>query len=179
MSGAKDKDGKIEALRRGGAVNRHAEQVSDAHFAEEEFFDARDLVQVKYEMLRRVLAEGSSVTEAARSFGMSRFSFYQARSAYDKAGLPGLIPKKPGPRGRHKLTPEVLTFMREKLASDSPPNMRELPDRVWERFGVRVHQRTIERALSDVKKKLHASTKRDIRSTLRQASRGSRGGRRD
>ena len=57
----KNKDGKSEALRRGGALNRHAERVSDARFAEGEFFDARDLVQVKYEMLRRVRAEEASV----------------------------------------------------------------------------------------------------------------------
>lgn len=174
MGGAKDKDGKSEALCRGGALNRHAEQVSDARFAEGEFFDARDLVQVKYEMLRRVLAEGASVTEAARAFGMSRFSFYQARAAYDQTGLPGLIPKKPGPRGRHKLTPEVLAFVRKELANEPSPNMRELPDRVRERFGLRVHQRTIERALADEKKKLHVSTKRNVRSTLRPASRDGR-----
>ena len=102
---------------------------------------------------------------------MSRFSFYQAQSAYEETGLPGLTPKKPGPRGRHKLTPEVLAFVREELANDPSPNMRELPDRVWKRFGLRVHQRTIERALADSKKKLQTSTKRNVRSTLRRASR--------
>jgi transposase len=153
----KNKDGKSEALRRGGALNRHAERVSDARFAEGEFFDARDLVQVKYEMLRRVRAEEASVTEASAAFGMSRISFYQAQAAFEQKGLPGLTPKKPGPRGRHKLTPEVMAFVREELARDGSLQGRDLPDRVRERFGLRVHQRTIERALDKVKKKRRAS----------------------
>ncbi len=153
MQDAKQKDGKIDALRRGGALNRHAERVSDARFADGAFFDARDLLQVKYEMLRQVRAEGTSVTEAAATFGMSRFSFYQAQAAFEESGLPGLTPKKPGPHGRHKLSPEVLAYVQEELAKEPSPQMRELPDRVHTRFGLRVHQRTIERALADAKKK--------------------------
>ena len=163
MEDGKNEDGKADALRRGGALNRHAERVSDARFDDEDFFDAKDLVQVKYEMLRKVRAEGASVTEAAGAFGMSRFSFYQAQAAFEQTGLPGLTPKKPGPRGRHKLTPEVLAFVREELAKDPSPEMRELPDRVQEHFGLRVHQRTIERALSDAKKKLRTATEPNVR----------------
>ena len=126
MVQGKDKDRKADALRGGGALNRHAERVSDARFAEGEFFDARDLVQVKYEMLRRVRAEGASVTEAAGAFGMSRFSFYQAQAAFEETGLRGLTPKKPGPRGRHKLTSEVMGFVQEELANDPSLDMREI-----------------------------------------------------
>jgi transposase len=164
MNGGKDRDGKSEALRRAGALNRHAERVRDARFAEGAFFDARDLVQVKYEMLRRVRAEGASVTEAAAGFGMSRFSFYQARAAFDEAGLPGLSPKKPGPRGRHKLRPEVVAFVRDELANDPSLEARDLPDRVRARFGLRVHRRTIERALADAKKKPRRPTGGSARS---------------
>lgn len=167
MQDAKEKDGKSDALRRGGALNRHAERVSDVRFTEEEFFDARDLLQVKYEMLRQVRTEGASVTEAATAFGMSRFSFYQAQAAFEESGLPGLTPKKPGPRGRHKLSPEVLAYVREELAKEPSPQMRELPDRVQARFGLRVHQRTIERALADAKKKPRKSRERRLRSPLR------------
>ncbi len=153
MSRKTDADAKTTALRRQGVLNPRAERVSDAQFAEEAFFDARDLVQVKYEMLRRVRAEGRSVTDAADAFGMSRFSFYQAQAAFQQDGLPGLIPKKPGPRGRHKITPEVLAFVRTQLANDSSLQVRDLPARVKDRFGLTVHRRTIERALGGAKKK--------------------------
>ena len=160
------KEAKADALRRGGALNRHAERVRDTRFADGFFFDPRDLVQVKYEMLRWVRVEGTSVTEAAGAFGISRFSFYQAQAAFDKSGLPGLAPKKPGPRGRHKLTPEVVAFVQGELAKDSSLEMRDLPRRVRERFGLKVHRRTIERALADAKKKPRATAGRTVRATV-------------
>lgn len=163
MEQGKGQDGKADALRRGGTLNRHAERVSDTRFAEGQFFDARDLVQVKYEMLRRVRSEGASVTDAAEAFGMSRFSFYQAQAAFEETGLPGLTPKKPGPRGRHKLTPEVMAMVQEELANDPSLEVRDLPDRVRERFGLRVHRRTIERALADAKKNPQIPTERAVR----------------
>ena len=152
MDRGKDPEGKTEALRRSGALNRHPQRVREARFAEGEFFDARDLVQVKYEMLRRVRTEGASVTEAAGAFGMSRFSFYLAQAAFEATGLPGLTPKKPGPRGRHKLRPEVLTFVEEELAKDPSLERRDLSARVQERFGLSVHLRSLERALAETKK---------------------------
>ena len=75
-------DPKADALRAQGCLHPHPEKVTDEAFAAaSEFLDARDLVQVKYEMLRRVEAEGQSVTSASSSFGFSRPSFYQAQKA--------------------------------------------------------------------------------------------------
>jgi transposase len=153
MGRKRESDAKCDALRRKGALNRKPETVSDARFAEDEFFDARDLVQVKYEMLRRVRAEDWSVTEAATAFGMSRFSFYEAKGALERDGLPGLVPKKPGPRGRHKMTAEVVAFVRSELANDASLSIGDLPALVKERFGLVVHRRTIERALEGPRKK--------------------------
>ena len=50
-------DAKREALQRQGSLNRRPERVSDTLFTEDEFFDPCDVVQVKYEMLRRVRRE--------------------------------------------------------------------------------------------------------------------------
>ena len=83
----KTPDPKTEALRRQSALNAHAEDVTDPLFAGSDFFDARDLVQVKYEMLRRVRLDGRPITESASAFGFSRPSFYQAQSAFDLAEL--------------------------------------------------------------------------------------------
>ena len=71
---------KLEALGQNGTLNARSGNVADELFSSSEFFDPRDLVQVKYEMLRKVRAEGASVTEAAGAFGMSRFSFYQGHA---------------------------------------------------------------------------------------------------
>ena len=73
---------KTEALRQHGSLNPHPEAVRHELFQSSEFFDPADLVQVKYEMLRQVLVERSSVTEAAAEFGLSRPSFYEAQAAF-------------------------------------------------------------------------------------------------
>src|SRR5680860_179999 len=92
------RDPKAEQLAKTRTLNEHPETVADAQFASSEFFDAADLVQVKYEMVRRVEVEGSAVSAAAGSFGFSRQSYYTAASALAAGGLPGLVPAKPGPQ---------------------------------------------------------------------------------
>ena len=142
------RDGKEAALRAARALNPRPEAVLAADFAESEFLDARDLVQVKYEMVRRVHLDGDSVSGAASAFGFSRPSWYAAAAALEREGLPGLLAARPGPRRAHKLTEEVLADVRTALAEDPSLRPADLADRVADRFGCRVHPRSIERALA-------------------------------
>ena len=122
MAKTRPPDPKLEALRQQGSLNPHPDKVSDPLFATADFFDARDLVQVKYEMVRRVRVDGQSVSGTASSFGFSRPTFYQAQAALESDGLAGLVPKKRGPRGAHKLSSEVVDFLRRELSDD--PSLR-------------------------------------------------------
>jgi transposase len=146
MAGTPDR--KAEELARSRTLNPRPEAVSDAAFASSDFLDARDLVQVKYEMVRRVEAEGTSVTDAAASFGLSRQSYYTAAAALADGGLGALVPAKPGPRGAHKLTDEVVDHLETRRAADPTLRAAELATAVAHRFGVRVHPRSVERALA-------------------------------
>jgi len=134
-------------------VNPHAEHVRDPAFAQSDFFDPRDLLQVKYEMLRRVRTEGHSVTEAVARFGVSRPTFYKVQEDFDRAGLVGLLPGKRGPHGPHKITDEVLIFIREALTTEPTLEVAALVERIQQHFGLAVHRRTVERALARSKKK--------------------------
>jgi hypothetical protein len=49
---------KVQALRASGTLNSHPEKVRVPRFAEKEFFDPNDLVQLKYETLRAVEVDG-------------------------------------------------------------------------------------------------------------------------
>jgi transposase len=140
-------DAKCEALREHRALHRRPNDVSDELFLTHEFFDPRDLVQVKYEMLRRVQVDHLSVSQAAATFGFSRPSFYQILATFQQAGLPGLIAKRRGPRGAHKLTDEVLEYLEQLQALDEALRAVELSERVLKKFGLSVHPRSIERAL--------------------------------
>jgi len=146
-------DPKDLALRQQGSLNPHPEQVTDELFLTNEFFDARDLVQVKYEMLRRVDNEGQPVSRSAAAFGFSRPSFYQAQAAFQQGGLPALMPHKRGPKEAHKLTAEVLAFVRQMRQEDSSLRPADLARRVQEKYGITVHPRSIERALVRSQKK--------------------------
>lgn len=148
-----DKDAKLRTLQQQGTLNPRPKEVRDELFLQDEFFDPRDLVQVKYEMLRRVQSEGKSVTAAAANFGFSRPSFYQALSAFEQDGLAGLAPRKRGPKQAHKLTEEVLTFIGEVRRKEPSVRLAELVKRIQERFGTKVHPRSIERSLMRRQKK--------------------------
>src|SRR6266446_3923034 len=109
-------DPKEAALAAARCLNPHPEQVTDPEFRGSDFFDARDAVQVKYEMVRKVRAGGAPVTEAAAAFGYSRPAYYAAAAALESSGLDGLVPARPGPRGASKLTEEILAWAEEPPA---------------------------------------------------------------
>jgi transposase len=134
-------------------LNRHPERVHVSLFQSHGFFDARDLVQVKYEMLRQVRAEGASKAEAAALFGLSRPTFYQAEAAFAQQGLAGLLPQQRGPKSPHKLTPEVMAFIDTQMSGERPPGARALARAIRTALGVSVHPRSIERALARKKKR--------------------------
>lgn len=146
-------DPKVQALRGHHTLNAHPQKVTDSLFVENEFFDPRDLVQVKYEMLRRVRIDGLSVTHAVQAFGFSRPVFYQALAAFEESGLPGLVPRRPGPKHAHKLTDEIVEYLEQQLALDRALRAGTLSERVLEKFGCSVHPRSIERALQRRKTK--------------------------
>jgi transposase len=141
-------DPKVEALRAERSLNPRPEAVTDEEFGSSEFFDARDLVQVKYEMVRRVRVDGEAVSRSAASFGFSRPSFYEAAAAVDHGGLAALVPARPGPRRAHKLTDEVVAFARQLLDTDPSLRSIDLVEAIADRFGLRVHPRSVERALA-------------------------------
>lgn len=139
---------KTEALREHGSLHPTPSKVRDPLFQHSEFFDPQDLVLVKYEMLRRVRVEGVSVTAAARAFGFSRVAFYQAKAAFEKEGLAGLLPRRRGPKAANKLTAAVLEFIDRQRAANSRLRAPQLAVLLRQRLHLKVHPRSIERALA-------------------------------
>lgn len=144
---------KAERLKENDSLNRHPERVHARHFQVSAFFDPRDLVQVKYEMLREVSHEGASKAQAATSYGMSRQAFYQALNAFTLGGIAGLLPGQRGPKGAHKLTDKVMAFIAQRQADDPGLHARALAEALREELHLVVHPRSIERALARKKKR--------------------------
>ena len=138
---------KAKALQEEGTLNPSPEKVDDPKFQEGSFFDPRDAVQVKYEMLRRVLVEKTPVTEATAEYGISRPTYYQAKASFLEVGIAGLVPEKRGPRGPHKLRGNVLAFLHRHHKSGEPIRAQAMAKLVLAEFNLKVHPRTIERVL--------------------------------
>jgi len=143
---------KAQVLQDSGTLNPHADQVTDELFRQHTFFDSADLVQVKYEMLRRVKKRERSVSRAALDFGFSRRHFYVIQQQFAECGFQGLVPVKRGPRGAHKLDGAVMAFVHQALEDD--PNLKApaLSHLIRSQFHLKVHPRSIERALARKKK---------------------------
>lgn len=141
------KRSKTDALIEEGTFYPTPDKVRDPKFRASEFFDPRDAVQVKYEMLRRVSIDKVSVTDASDEYGVSRPTYYQAKANFDTAGIAGLVPAKPGPRGPHKVDDEVLAFLQARLVPGEPVRARELAKLLRRELDIELHPRTIERVI--------------------------------
>ena len=146
-------DAKEAALAETRTLNPRPEAVRDEQFVSSEFLDARDLVQVKYEMLREVSHEGTPKAQAAALYGLSRPTFYQAQDAFTRDGLAGLLPGQRGPKGAHKLTDEVMAFITRRQAEAPGLHAKALAEALHEELHLVVHPRSVERALARKKKR--------------------------
>ena len=78
---------------------------------------------------------------------MSRQLFYLLARAFREEGLPGLLPRKRGPKRARKGTDVILAYVAGRRAASPGCPTRELVDDVSRALGVRLHRRTLERGL--------------------------------
>jgi transposase len=142
-----DSEAKRQALQASGTFNPRYDRVRHPLFQQSDFFDPRDVLQLKYEALRALKHEGCSLVRVAADFGLSRPTIYQSRYRFEQRGLEGLLPAKPGPKNPHKLTAEVRQHLQELIQAQPELGARELARQVRQRWKVRLHPRTIEKAL--------------------------------
>lgn len=141
-----------QRLKKEGSLHPNPDRVRTDLLAKSPFFDANDLMQMKYEMLRSVSADQQPVAEAAHTFGLSRVAYYHAHKQYQKHGLPGLLPRRRGPRHPHKFTPEVMSYIDEQLTTTvGRPDWNLLSKQIEAGFGIKVHPRSVERAVKQKK----------------------------
>jgi transposase len=143
-----NKDQRTQRLKKDGTLHPYPDKVRTDLIERSRFFDANDLMQMKYEMLRSVHVDKHPVSEAAHMFGLSRVAYYRAQKQYQYQGLAGLLPRRRGPKHPHKFTPQVMSFIDEYLAATSGrPDWQFLSNQIEDRFGIRVHPRSIERSV--------------------------------
>jgi transposase len=140
--------GRYRALEQAGLLHPAPDAVVGEPFrSHPRFFASFDKVQVKYEMLRAHVLDGQSATASADAHGYSRASFYLVQAAFERSGMVGLLDERPGRRGPVKLSPEVLGFLQARHRERPGASGAELAAELEAALGVRVHRRTVEKAL--------------------------------
>lgn len=128
-------------------ANPDTETVTDPAFpAGDPFCDRDDVVQVKYEMLHLVQDDQQSVSHAARAFGFSRPSFYQAEAIFAAHDLSGLLPQRAGPKRAHELTGLMVKVVQQALTADPRFGSDALILLLRDQVGLSVHPGSTERA---------------------------------
>ena len=127
----------------------HPGKVRDDAFQQHEFLDARDGVQVRYEMLRRHRLEGKPSRRWPGRSGLAWQAFYVTDAAFSSMGSPGLSRDDVGPKRAHKCTEEVLDFVQQWR----PESKETLTEAIRRHFGVTINPRSIARAVARRKKK--------------------------
>jgi transposase len=139
---------RTERLKKEGTLHPNPDKVKTDLLEKSPFFDANDLMQMKYEMLRSVSVDQQPIADAAHTFGLSRVAYYHAQEQYQRHGLAGLLPRRRGPKHPHKFTPEVMSFIEEQLAATGQrPDWNLLSEQIEDRFGITTHPRSVERAV--------------------------------
>jgi len=140
---------KVKALRVMGCLNPCPENVTSELFATGgNFFDPRDKLQVKYEMLRAVQIEGLSVTDASRKFGFSRETYYNVAYSYEMEGCIGLLDQAQGRRQPEKLCAEIVDFILTERQNEPKKNSGScLAGKVLKQFHVQINSRTVYKVL--------------------------------
>jgi transposase len=144
---------KIDILRKMGALNKNPLKVTHKLFIDGgQFFDPHDKLQVKYEMLRAVQIDGFSITQVAKAFGYSRETYYTVARDFELEGCVGLLDQSQGRRQPVKLQTEIVEFIFSERYKDPENNSGyRLVEKIYDRFHVKIHPRTIYKVLKKLK----------------------------
>jgi len=143
---------KKDYLQECQCLNTNALKVKNELFMKNDFFDPLDLIQVKYEMLRKVRKENSSVNATATLFGMSRQNYYKVKNAFEKKGMLGLLTEKRGPQQPFKLKDDIVNFVNQQKKENPWLSTKQITKAIKNKFDVTIHPRTIERMNKSQKK---------------------------
>lgn len=136
---------RAEAMMANGTYNAGHEAVRADQFSHGVFFDARDAVQVKYEMVRSVARRELTVTAASALYGLSRQTCHKCLRAVEREGIAGLMPKKRGPKDGYKFGADAKRYVDGYLLDHPDAGNGEVAAALKADTGVDVHSRTIAR----------------------------------
>jgi len=140
---------KIQFLEKEGLLNPKPERVKNQFFKTLDFFDAMDLPQVRYEMLRAARIEKYSVAKACKLFGFSREYFYKLERNFKARGYSALIGSPKGRRPLIAINQEIVTFIVHQKITHPKLTGENLRKKILNRYKVDCSRRTVERVIEN------------------------------
>ena len=138
---------KVEHLRATRTYNERHDRVVDELFANSELFDPRDLLQVRYEIVRAV-GGGESPERVAVRFGVSGMTARRYVGSMREGGLLALLPARKGPSGPRALGPRGEEFVDAYIVGHPSASGREVHEALEAALALGVSQRTVERRIA-------------------------------
>jgi len=136
---------KQDILLENGTFNRNYSKVTEQRFVDDDFYDPKDLAQVKYEMLRAVRESQENVEEITVRFGFSRAGFYKIKKSFEKEGISAFVSNKTGPRNAWKLTKDNQRFIDNYILDNPDASTGDIATVLQAERGLEISKRTVER----------------------------------
>ncbi len=134
-----------ELLRSALCLHRSPESVKDETFIEQsDFFDPKDIVQVKYELLRRCEVDGRDVAATCLDFGFSRTTYYKVQQAFLSGGMPSLMGRQRGRPKPIKVTDVVLGYTIAEKAKNPKLTAKDMAAALDARYHVHLSERMVQ-----------------------------------
>ena len=143
---------KQEILLENGTYNKNYEKVMEQRFVSDDFYDAQDIVQVKYEMLRTARETELTIEDVADTFGFSRAGYYKIKTSFEKEGVSAFVTSKTGPKNALKLKGEYKAFIDQYLTENPDTSSTDLVAILKNERGLSISKRTVERYRSSQRK---------------------------
>lgn len=138
---------KVELLKASRTYNFGYDRVTDDVFADSQLLDPRDLLQVRYEIVRAV-DNGESPERVAPRFGVSGMTARRCVERLAGGGILALVPERSGPRGPRALGAEAEAFVDAFALAHPLASGREVHEALEAALAPGVSQRTVERRLA-------------------------------
>ena len=142
---------KEERLKSTHTFNPNYDKINDPTFASSDVLDTRDLLQVRYEMVRSVRIDKDSPKDVASRFGVSEATLRRHIRDLRDGGMIALVPDIRGPKGQHSLNDEEIQYIESYLVKHPDASGGQVHSALVQEKQSEVSKRTIERYLASKK----------------------------
>ena len=140
-------------LKANHTFNFRNDKVIASRFIESDLYASRDLLQVRYELVRSIEEGDIALDEVPDKYGVSSVTAKRYVRSFKEGGMIALVPEQKGPKGPSSLDDEALRFIDSYIAEHPKASGRKVHEALESERHLGISKRTVERYLSSKKAK--------------------------